>query len=367
MSKTPWLVRAEKFLDRLRERIKKLDLPYTDEHEMIMTINDSWDLVQDNPALYGDMIKVEIEKVAMLVNQLEEKKGITLSKRERKRRNFGFADFFRGRDNDSIVSVLDDKIDAEKNGNVTQIVTETIYSAPSINKVEPDEFLVSVATGKNEIESKFEVYIRQEVYHKIMTLTKLLDDEITALLEVEREDEKFIIKGVQMFRQKVSKAQCEAEDNTSLVEMYQRMIKEGKNPAELKCWWHSHNSMGVSPSSTDYDTIKTYGVDYAIMLITNHSKDVHCQIHIFKPFEIKIKNVPVYVLQPGVSQKLIDECQEEINTYVKNEHRSYTKTTYIAESTKETPLSQTRELIKTGVPIGPYGFPDYSMGYDSFA
>lgn len=350
MSKTPWLLRAEIFIESLRERIVVLDLPADVESKLRNRVTDAWDLLQDNPIMYGDISKRDIENVAQCVAILEEKKGIKLSKKEKKKRKFGFEDFFRKDSESGIVNTEGKPIHSVVNGTVYETPTttsEVTYDTPSLNVVKPDEFLISVASGKSESDNNFEVYIKQEVYHRVMAFTKLLDDEITALLEVEREGQKFIIKGLQMFRQKVSKAQCEKEDVESIVEMYKRMIEQGKNPSELKCWWHSHNSMGVSPSGTDYDTIKEYGVDYAIMLITNHRKDVHCEVHIFKPFPIKFKNVPVYVLQPGISQEVIDECEKDIATYVRNERRVYTTHYPVTEKKYEDrPISEASKLIE---------------------
>jgi proteasome lid subunit RPN8/RPN11 len=343
MSKEPWLSRAERFIEGLRKRITALNI--AQEQELMRKLNDAWDLIQDDAVMHGDLAKREIEWVAQTVASWEERSGIIVSKKERKRRRVGIMDFFRkDNDNDSIGGTEDNK------GNLLE-VTSTSYDTPSMNTVHPDELLISINDGKNEVDSNFKVYIKQEVYNEVMTLTKLLDDEITGLLEVEREGENFTIKGLQMFRQKVSKTQCEQEDDMAIQEMCKRMIAEGKNPAELKCWWHSHNNMGVSPSGTDYDTIKKYGVDYAIMIITNHSKEISCQVHIFKPFQIKIKNVPVYIVQPAISQALIDKCVEQVKTFVKNEHRSYSRTVV--------PISEERGVVTQRE----FGMPPYGHGY----
>lgn len=187
---------------------------------------------------------------------------------------------------------------------------------------------INVASGPAKLDRFINspvIYILPEVYHKIMTWTSLLDDEITGLGTVEEiGPSQFLIDSMYLFDQKVSKARCEATGAMALVDLCERMEKDGKNPANMKVWWHSHNSMGVSPSSQDDETGRNFCSNgFLISLITNHKGEMYSKMNIFKPIDMIIDNVPVYRTDPKLTDEFINTCKDEIKKYVKTEKTSY--------------------------------------------
>lgn len=188
--------------------------------------------------------------------------------------------------------------------------------------------MITVAGGTPKLDRFIDtpiIYILPEVYHKIMLWTNLLDDEITGLGTVEELGKgKFLINSMYLFDQKVSKARCEATGPGALIELCERMEKDGKNPANMKVWWHSHNSMGVTPSGQDDETGRNFCSNgFLISLISNHKGDLYSKMNIFKPLDMIIDNIPVHRIDPKHSEQFIADCKAEIVKYVKNERTTY--------------------------------------------
>lgn len=191
---------------------------------------------------------------------------------------------------------------------------------PKLKDVKKNGLLVCLQEGKND---EFELIFNKKTYEKMMMYTRLLDVEIIGLLEVEVKKNKFYLEDIHLFRQIVSGGQCEPEDETAIIELMDKMIKEGKNPGKLKCWWHSHNTMGTSPSGTDKNTAEKFANNsFLITLITNHKGDIYTKLTVYKPFEFEIEDIPVYVNYEEVDEELIKECSDGINSLVKQ--RSWT-------------------------------------------
>jgi hypothetical protein len=136
------------------------------------------------------------------------------------------------------------------------------------------------------------------------------------------ENNKFYIDDIHLFRQTVSGAQCEAEDDLALVELMNDMIAKGKNPSSLKCWWHSHNTMGTSPSGTDVATAEKFAnKEFLITLITNHRGEMYTKLNFYKPILFEIEDLSVYVdySSENKEQMLLD-CKTEIEKMVKTSY-----------------------------------------------
>lgn len=228
----------------------------------------------------------------------------------------------------------------ESNINKTNISTTTVYpkteytstkslAVPDFRKeMTPHDNYVKIVSNDSKCDYKPELIISRLAYSKIMTFTKLVSTEIEGLGIVEQiSNEEFYIEDIYLFNQIVSGAQCEPKDDMALIDLCERLRKEGKKSSQLKCWWHSHNSMGTSPSSTDKATAKNFASDdFFIWFITNHQGDFNAKINIYKPVEMVFSDVPVFVKDIGVNQEFIDSCKEEIKKYVLEE--TYQTTTY---------------------------------------
>ena len=165
-------------------------------------------------------------------------------------------------------------------------------------------------------ENLFRVEIPRNVYYKLLTYSKLLDDEISGLGYVERiGTNAFKVSDIYLLKQKVSSVTCDLdiEDQCRLM---QELIAQGKNPSNLKFWWHSHAKMGASWSTQDEKTGKSTVCDYYISLVINHSGEMRCRINIYQPIELEIDNVKVVMVDSEEMKDMIKSCQEEIKQKV---------------------------------------------------
>lgn len=204
----------------------------------------------------------------------------------------------------------------------------TKYDVPEIIPFKEGEELVLVKDGEPKLDrivTKPIIYLSLEVYQKMMTWTRMLKDEITGLGTVkELSPGSFLIDGMYLFDQFVSGARCEMTGAEALVDLCQRLEAKGESPSALKCWWHSHNTMGVNPSAQDDETGRNYCDNgYLISLITNHRGDIYSKMNLFKPLDMIIFDIPVYVIQPELNQRIKTECLADVQKYVRNRSVTY--------------------------------------------
>lgn len=169
--------------------------------------------------------------------------------------------------------------------------------------------------------SKFDpdVVLTRLAFNKITAWCRLLNEEVTALGVVEQEGQDFIVKDFFMFHQIVTGATCEAENAEALIEVMEEVEKHGYDSSKLRCWWHSHNTMGTSPSQQDLKTAEEFaGKSFLISIINNHRGEFNCKINLYHPFEMEISDVSLFVQDEGISQEFIEERKKEIKKYVKS-------------------------------------------------
>lgn len=193
-----------------------------------------------------------------------------------------------------------------------------------MNNLQEEDLSIKLTDGDVEVnldDIEFQVILPLPVYNKLMTYTRLVDDEITGLGLVEKIGKwTFKITDVYLLDQIVSRAQCEIKPN-SLVDLMDRLVKEGKNPSMLRLWWHSHNTMGANWSTTDVETGKKFaGTEYLVSIVTTHSGEMKARLNIFTPLELIIDNIPVLVSYPAQDNtSLIESCRQEVAEMVKKE------------------------------------------------
>lgn len=172
--------------------------------------------------------------------------------------------------------------------------------------------------------SKFEpeVVLTRLAFNKITAWCRMMNEEITALGVVEQEGEDFIIKDFFLFHQNVTQTTCEATGPEALIEVMEEAEKQGYDSSKLRCWWHSHNTMGTTPSQQDLKTAEEFaGKSFLISLINNHRGEFNCKINLYYPFEMEIADVPLFIQDEGISEEFIQERKKEIEKFVKT--RSY--------------------------------------------
>jgi proteasome lid subunit RPN8/RPN11 len=95
-----------------------------------------------------------------------------------------------------------------------------------------------------------QILITPQAFQKLRLYIDLCPMEIGGLGEVERDGHRFLITDLFILPQKVSPAETEL-DPAAMLEILECCVAEGRNPASLCLWWHSHAEMDLEWSETD--------------------------------------------------------------------------------------------------------------------
>lgn len=142
-----------------------------------------------------------------------------------------------------------------------------------------------------------QVLITPQAFQKLRLYIDLCPMEIGGLGEVERGGPNLLITDLFILPQKVSPAETEL-DSAAIFEMLQCCVAEGRSPASLCLWWHSHGDLDVEWSATDERTIGTFPGDFMLSLVGNKAGDFACRLDIRHPTPQVIADLPLTVL-PG--------------------------------------------------------------------
>lgn len=246
-------------------------------------------------------------------------------------------------------------------------------TTPAINCIKIDAIsglTIPAKSNKMEVEVEdLEIQLPYEVWVKLMTYTKLIDEEINGLGIVEREGSKFIIKDLVLLEQKVSSAQCDIKPD-AMVSLMQEMIEAGRGEdiPKLRLWWHSHNSMGAFWSSTDDSTGKNFaGSEFLVSIVTNHKGEMRGKVNLYSPIDLTIDNVGITVLKPMPDPEIIEKCKEDIRQHVKKEyfsnvvyprHMGFYGNMYHQENQEEESsiiVPKKNGILEKSLKVGPYG------------
>jgi len=209
--------------------------------------------------------------------------------------------------------------------NVTP-VTKKEYEPVTI-KDDVDELDVKIdavlaSDTDRKMESSIRVEIPRKVYYQLRSYAKLIDEEITGLGYVEKINaHTFRITEAYLLKQIVSSARCEIDvgDQCALMD---RLDKEGKDIRKLKCWWHSHNSMGAFWSQQDKLTSSDSVCDYYISLVITHKGEMQCKVGIYQPIFIEIDGVKVIMTDDEPILEIMSKCMDEIKDKVSTEKKA---------------------------------------------
>lgn len=126
------------------------------------------------------------------------------------------------------------------------------------------------------------IFIVPLALQKLRLYIELCPAEISRLGEVEVQGDRFVVTDIFPLRQKGSPSETEL-DPEHLCEFLSRCLPQGKDPASLRVWWHSHGEMDVHWSRTDQETIEEFPGEYLISIVGNKRGQFLCRLDIFVP------------------------------------------------------------------------------------
>ena len=142
-----------------------------------------------------------------------------------------------------------------------------------------------------------QVLITPLAFQKLRLYIELCPMEIGGLGEVDRDGSNLLITDLFILPQKVSPAETEL-DSAAIFEILQCCVDEGRNPASLSLWWHSHADMDVEWSAMDKRTIETFPGDFMLSLVGNKAGDFACRLDVRHPTPQVLGDLALTVL-PG--------------------------------------------------------------------
>lgn len=142
-----------------------------------------------------------------------------------------------------------------------------------------------------------QVLITPQAFQKLRLYIELCPMEIGGLGQVECDEPRFVITDLFILPQKVSPSETEL-DPAAMLELLECCISEGRDPASLCLWWHSHADMDVEWSATDERTIETFPGDFMFSLVGNKAGAFACRLDIMRPTRQVLSDLPLTIL-PG--------------------------------------------------------------------
>ena len=169
-----------------------------------------------------------------------------------------------------------------------------------------------------EPRSKFTaLYIEPLCMKKINYYTQAADGEVSGLGTLVKDEQgRFIVKEVFLLEQECTAADTDIKPE-AISKLMVDMMRDNKDPSQLKFWWHSHVNMGVFWSGTDETACETLSREFAFSLVVNKRRESLCRLDLYQPFRITFDGVKVIELPEAQDQALIDACTAEVKEKVK--------------------------------------------------
>jgi hypothetical protein len=131
-----------------------------------------------------------------------------------------------------------------------------------------------------------------ETYARLRLYVELCPSEIGGLGEVHADGDGFLVTELFLLQQSVSAAETELQPE-AVLDFLGRCLAEGRDPALLRLWWHSHAEHEVEWSETDEATIEGFGADALISVVTNKAGDLVCRYDRRGPQRSTVDGIPV--------------------------------------------------------------------------
>ena len=132
-----------------------------------------------------------------------------------------------------------------------------------------------------------------ETYARLRLYVELCPSEIGGLGEVRPDGDGLLVTGLALLNQRVSSAETELQPE-AVLRLLSQCLEEGRDPAALRLWWHSHAEEEVEWSETDEATIQRFGADSLISLVTNKAGDLLCRWDGWRPERSTVDGIPVF-------------------------------------------------------------------------
>lgn len=146
--------------------------------------------------------------------------------------------------------------------------------------------------------------------------------EVSGFGRAEVRDDMIIVRSIFIPPQEVGSTHTDVE-GSDLRRTLEAFIRAGTTLAQWPIWWHSHCSMGVSPSAQDLETLELLAQEVPNLgwfagIVTNVKQEYHGWLEVTKPLPLSTK-VDVFHEEEEIPKKLraeVDKMMEQVKKKV---------------------------------------------------
>jgi len=170
--------------------------------------------------------------------------------------------------------------------------------------------------GEITAKTKFQaLYIDPICRKKIQYWANAASGEVSGLGLVENEDGKMVVREVYILEQECTGADTEL-DPEAISKLMTDLMKDDKDPAKLKFWWHSHVNMGCFWSGTDDTCAETLSSEFAFSTVVNKAGESKTRLDLYAPFRITVDNIRLMEIV-AEDENLKIQCEQDVKDKVK--------------------------------------------------
>ncbi|MDZ4338927.1 MAG: hypothetical protein U1B94_01765 [candidate division NC10 bacterium] len=145
------------------------------------------------------------------------------------------------------------------------------------------------------------IFIAPLAFQKLKIYIERCPVEIGGLGEVELRGDRFIVTDLFLIAQRGTPSETEL-DAQEIASFLAERLAQGRDPALIRVWWHSHADADVHWSLTDQKTIKGFLGDYLISIVGNKRGEFLCRLDTPAPASQTIEDLPLIPLgEPAVA------------------------------------------------------------------
>lgn len=164
--------------------------------------------------------------------------------------------------------------------------------------------------------SQLRVVLPLEVYVQLRGYVDQCPTEVSGVGEVEVVGNCLIVRDVFLLPQRCNAGYTEL-DPDAFAAFFSQWIMDGKDPARLRLWWHSHGLLPCAWSGRDDSHIAEYQRNtWWLSILFNHWNEVVARLDVFQPFVVTLNHLPV-IVEVQDNAAVAERCREELEACVR--------------------------------------------------
>lgn len=208
----------------------------------------------------------------------------------------------------------EDVCEEQHDGDVEDTSEATL---PARDGQRPGVRIDEVANPQFVVDRRLAVVLTPKAFTQLYGYAGATEREVSLLGIVERDGPVFKITEFFLVEQSGSPGHTET-DPTAVAELMEKLIAEGRaeDAGKLRCWAHSHPSMGLFWSGTDEANCRQLVSDWLVSIVVHQGYGALCRLDAAVPVPFVIDHVPIYFESP-LDDETAEHFAEEVREKVK--------------------------------------------------